>query len=439
MAVINSQNLALSRQNTAGQTTTAPVTTTDPFNTNSLLTGMGQNIADNLSGKTFDPIQSGMQQAEGVAEANQRASTAATINQNGFSGTQLGAQVGQGTENQILQNRFANNNTIATEKVAAQNAAAQQVPNYLTAQTAATNAAGTAFSTYATTHPNAANQSAQQLMSDPAFATAAQNLWTAQGGKGAVDPNWAKSNLTNAVNAGNPIIATNMMIDQAVAQGSMTSDQAKLFKTIFATTTASGGTANVDFTIDPTTGEIKINRIGSSGNGQAGVTTLVGGQSTTVPTTSSALQTLAVNASGTPNGSLLDSSGNIIFTSPSGGMDYNGLSAAIKSDAGDKSLLEAKDTSSGTGDVEYAVKQLAKGDVGYDNKWMTDGTAAANIGKWIQVNGKYYVIGQGTSAATNTATGPVLNLIDVSNGNNIQVTSKNASVTNTTTGSKYTF
>ena len=211
-------------------------------------TGMQQaatgNIMDALTGKMYDPFAEGAAEAEARAEANKRSSVAQQLASAGLTGTGLGAQVGMGTEGDILKNRFASNIGIEQARNESRMNAVPTAINYGTTQNAAIqqnidntqknrDVATTKMAEIALSRPDwAANPNL--ALGDQNFMSYAQQEWEASGNTGKVTPEFAYNQakaITDPRNT-NAVLKSNFQIDQMVTGGALTPDQGQALKAI---------------------------------------------------------------------------------------------------------------------------------------------------------------------------------------------------------------
>ena len=233
-----------------------------------------------MNGSIYDPFAAGSQEALARTEATQRANTGNQIASAGLSGTGIGIQAGQGTENQILQNRFTNNNQIEQNRVNTQEQALNTAQSYGQAsQNAFTNnqtIAGTGASQFAgwitnnTPSVNAlpgGKATADNVFTIPGAQAAAQSAWTAQGGQGPVPADWAATQINNQTTMGNVTTAAATAVDTTVNNGLMTSDEGVKAKALL-----SDPVFRDSWSQDPTTGQWTFDASGYA-NAMAGTST----------------------------------------------------------------------------------------------------------------------------------------------------------------------
>jgi len=195
-------------------------------------------INDMLSGAAFNPHAIQMREALGRAEANQRASTASQIHQAGFSGTPLGAGVGNAAEGALLRNRFDTNLGIEVARQGMKQDGAQMALGYADqANRFALDRERLGMEKDRFVQEQAANESvlrdkamgdlaaaSQQnpqwmtaiessdpmllagLMNDPVFKRTMQEAWERQGGQGQFDMNWTAQQMTNIRDKENAVL-----------------------------------------------------------------------------------------------------------------------------------------------------------------------------------------------------------------------------------------
>jgi hypothetical protein len=400
----------------------------------SIQQGYTSTLSDALTGKLYDPFAAGAKEALARKEASQRANTANRIADSGFSGTGIGIQAGQGTENEILQNRFASNIGIEQARANSQIAALPQALTFGQAQqqesqnafdqavnygspedvgkaytamtgqvldpmaintmignvrtTTASQTAGVVnsdFAAYVTNNPGATAEN------DPTLKSMVQKMWTLQGNTGTPSLEWSNNAVQSVRDAGNPMIVANQAIDQAGARLGWSANEITVMKSLINQTgviDAFDVDANGKVTPNPTRMEKALGWPAGSLSGQE-----------PTPTTPQELSTKVSDILSTPNG-------------------YSQLTGLKAGDA----VYDAVVSNSATTKVDKQTKQTAQGQDYYVH-FANNDFGKVTPGTILNVGGKLYayqsyssVIQAGTAGSSRKTYTERLVLTDVTNG-----------------------